>query len=126
MSEQKYEEVGFTLKNGMKISLGRPGFGGETVMGEHLDLTIVHPNGSSARIQVTCSGRTDGDKYVEFVAKRGRPLEVGSAYCSDYGVSFQPSNIKSFTFHSSKKSPECTVSGVFNVMRLNLLPKKDE
>lgn len=118
-SVPKYEQVGFTLKNGMKISLHLPGIHRETVEGEHLDLVIEHPNGGRAVVMVTCSGRTDGDKYVDFVPYVGQSLKMNGVTYASWGVSFQPENLD-YVGISAENNIDCAVKGVFRKMRLNL------
>ncbi len=89
----KYQEVGFTLNNKMKISLHRPGLHGETCEGEHLDLVIEHPNGSRAVVMVTCSGRTDGDKYVDFIPYVGQALKMNGVIVDEGLNKSTPSHI---------------------------------
>jgi hypothetical protein len=118
----KYQEVGLTLKNGMKISLHRPGLHNETVEGEHLDLVIEHPNGGRAVVMVTCSGRTDGDKYVDFIPYVGQALKMNGIKYVSWGVSFQPENLD-YVGISVDNKIDCAVKGVFRKIRLNLAPK---
>ncbi|MCF7843284.1 hypothetical protein K9M47_00115 [Candidatus Gracilibacteria bacterium] len=120
--EPKYEEVGFTLKNGMKISLHRPGLHGESVEGEHIDLVIEHPNGSRAIVVVTCSGRTNGDKYVDFTPYVGQPLKMNGVTYASWGPSFQPFNLD-YVGISADNKIDCVVKGVFSNMRLNLVQR---
>lgn len=119
------EEIGFTLKNGMKISIHRPGLRGEDVEGEHLDLIIEHPNGSRGRIMVTLSGRTNGDKYVDFEVMTGQPLKMSGHVYSEYGPSFQPRNLD-YIAMSSKGDFECSLKGIPDSFHLNLEPNPEE
>lgn len=120
--DPKFEEAGFTLNNRMKISLHRPGLHGETAEGEHIDLVIEHPNGARAIVVVTCSGMTDGDKYVDFVPYVGQALKMNGVTYASWGASFQPFNLD-YVGISVDNKIDCAVKGVFSKMRLNLEPK---
>lgn len=119
-------EVGFKLNNGMRISLRRPGIRGESVLGEHLDLIIEHPDGSFGRVIITCSKHMLHGSYVDFEANQGLPLRNPKMNLEDFGTSFQPSNMTFVGVSADGKDTVCSVRGVFPSFRLNLSPIVDD
>lgn len=118
MKETKYEEKGYTLENGMSISLDRPGLGGVTNMGEHLDLVARSSDGDKrARIEITCMNH-GGVPVIVLRAREGASLRFSGHVVQDGHAAFKPNNLASVSL--LKEGVECTTSGLITEVELRL------
>lgn len=74
--EEKYEQVGISLRGGMNISLHKPGYAGNNSLWDVVDLVVEGRNGSKLRIELEIHNMVTG-QYVMASVRESAPFTFG-------------------------------------------------